>query len=257
VDPFATFAPPNPAPSTNPFQTPLPQLQTPTAPRQHPGGGANIFSPPPAGAGRGDVGDFLEAAVYASPLTRAVQTALLALHDHPSVAKWGMKLLQSAREVKANLGGLDSVGKYTGARIHEKAVEMIKGSTVVRAGEYDAAPLERVGMDSRDVTNDWWTSERDMDSEADLEERMRDFMASVMLGPARTVIVVGHSLFLVALCRRFLGTGYLEHEAVLSKSDLREKKMSNAGCMCLDLKYSDYEVEITRANFMFGSEFKS
>lgn len=33
----------------------------------------------------------------------------MALHGHPAVASSGIQLLQSAREVKATLGGLDSV----------------------------------------------------------------------------------------------------------------------------------------------------
>lgn len=48
--------------------------------------------------------------VFSSPLTRAVQTAQIVLHDHPAVTRRGIVLLRAAREIKRALS-LDSVGK--------------------------------------------------------------------------------------------------------------------------------------------------
>lgn len=53
---------------------------------------------------------------FASPLTRATQTAVVALAGHPTVAKSGLKLLRSVREVK-NIGGLDTLGVAVGDAI--------------------------------------------------------------------------------------------------------------------------------------------
>ncbi len=41
--------------------------------------------------------------VFSSPLTRAVQTAQLVLHDHPAVVRRGIVLLRAAREIKRAL----------------------------------------------------------------------------------------------------------------------------------------------------------
>lgn len=42
--------------------------------------------------------------VFASPLTRALQTALLSLEGHPATIKKGVTCLRSAREIKS-VGG--------------------------------------------------------------------------------------------------------------------------------------------------------
>jgi hypothetical protein len=51
--------------------------------------------------------------IFASPLTRATQTALITLHGHRTLAQQGLTLLASAREIK-NFGGQDTVGQNTG-----------------------------------------------------------------------------------------------------------------------------------------------
>ena len=47
--------------------------------------------------------------VFSSPLTRALQTALLALEGHQALKARGITCLRSAREVKG-VGGLDCLG---------------------------------------------------------------------------------------------------------------------------------------------------
>lgn len=54
--------------------------------------------------------------IYASPLTRALQTALVVLWRHPTLQHEGLTLLASLREVK-NLGGQDTVGCAIGPGI--------------------------------------------------------------------------------------------------------------------------------------------
>ena len=62
--------------------------------------------------------------VYCSPLTRAVQTCVLALDGHPTVKDQGIKLLSAAREIKKR-GGLDTVGKVSGKRIAQRVSEKL------------------------------------------------------------------------------------------------------------------------------------
>jgi len=50
-----------------------------------------------------------------SPLTRAAQTALLTLRDHPAlVGGKALHLKRCLREIRSSLGSLDTVGKYQG-----------------------------------------------------------------------------------------------------------------------------------------------
>ena len=58
--------------------------------------------------------------IYCSPLTRAVQTALLACHKHPAMAH-GIVLLRHLREKKNSTRSLDTVGKATGPDIMQRA----------------------------------------------------------------------------------------------------------------------------------------
>ena len=51
-----------------------------------------------------------------SPLTRAVQTALVALGGHPRLAVEGMRLVPCVRELKV-LGGIDNIGCGCGTEI--------------------------------------------------------------------------------------------------------------------------------------------
>ena len=77
--------------------------------------------------------------VLSSPLTRAVQTAVLALHKHPALDAKGLRLLRSAREVKGSMGSLDSIGKAVGSeiivRVREKLGELMDEASVSRVME--------------------------------------------------------------------------------------------------------------------------
>jgi hypothetical protein len=80
--------------------------------------------------------------VLSSPLTRAVQTAVLALQKHPALDAKGLRLLRSAREVKGSMGSLDSIGKAVGSeivvRVREKLGELMDEASVSRAMEVRA-----------------------------------------------------------------------------------------------------------------------
>jgi len=62
--------------------------------------------------------------VFSSPLTRALQTALLSLQGHQAVARHGITLLRAAREVK-NAAGRDTVGCNTGHACKERALSLL------------------------------------------------------------------------------------------------------------------------------------
>ena len=56
--------------------------------------------------------------IIVSPLTRAVQTALITMQHHPCARRKGVKLRAEAREVKnTTLGSLDTIGAARGAQV--------------------------------------------------------------------------------------------------------------------------------------------
>jgi hypothetical protein len=50
-------------------------------------------------------------AIYASPLTRAIETAFVGLQGHPTIQRKGIRLLSAAREVKT-WSGMDTLGGH-------------------------------------------------------------------------------------------------------------------------------------------------
>ena len=53
-------------------------------------------------------------AIFASPLTRTVQTAMLALAEHPALRTRGITLDKNLREMKREVGCFDTVGIKVG-----------------------------------------------------------------------------------------------------------------------------------------------
>jgi broad specificity phosphatase PhoE len=70
---------------------------------------------------------FMHAAVFSSPLTRALQTALLAMGPsmHPTLTTKGLMLISDAREVKKSRGSFDCVASVTGEAVRIRAVELL------------------------------------------------------------------------------------------------------------------------------------
>jgi hypothetical protein len=74
--------------------------------------------------------------VYASPLTRAVETCLLSLRGHPTLTQRGLSLISSAREIK-NIGGQDTVGCAVG----EGIIARVQAELAAMLGEQEAAQV--------------------------------------------------------------------------------------------------------------------
>ena len=195
-----------------------------------------------AGAGR----------CFTSPLTRAVQTAAIVATQHPSgLGGGGVVFLRSAREIKATVGGLDTVGIEQGKGILDRsAAKLIEVMPAAAA----AALMERFipDVDVNDAVGHWWTSQDDVDTPAELHERMDDFFESMRFDPCDVVVVVGHSLFLQQMLRRFMSPELSSAAPELARS-LKESKLQNCGCLGLDVSF---EAEtgtpsIVNAKFMF------
>ena len=131
------------------------------------------------GGGEGDVDydDWVQSYAsagrcFTSPLTRAVQTAAIVASQHPGrLGGGGVMFLRSAREIKATVGGLDTVGIEQGSGILDRCATKL--SEVMPAAAA-AALMQRFApdVDVNDAVGQWWTAQDDVDTPAELSERM-------------------------------------------------------------------------------------
>jgi len=185
--------------------------------------------------------------VVASPLTRAVQTALVGLHGHPAIAK-GLLLSRVIRE-KKNRVGLDTVGNTIGDAIAVK-VEKKLGHELK-----DPAKAQQlmVPIDPGDAHSDWWTKPKDHDNEERLVERLTDFLGRVHMLQQHGYIFVGHSLFFKQMMVSFCGKTLKDAKPDLYE-ELRKCKFCNAGCASVTIEYpEDGKPEIVDVELMFGT----
>lgn len=195
----------------------------------------------------------------ASPLSRAVQTALITLHGHPALSK-GLTLSRLIREQK-NTGGFDTVGSAVGSDISKKVEEALAKEFAEKepSPEEDPEGKDRaasymVPIDPGDAASDWWTKINDKDSQEQILARLKDWLGSVHLRSHHGTIFVGHSLFFKALMVYFTGqTMKKKDEAFYDK--LRSSKLCNAGCAAVTMTFEDpSKPEIIDVQLLFDTE---
>mmetsp|Transcript_31204 Transcript_31204/g.57014 ORF Transcript_31204/g.57014 Transcript_31204/m.57014 type:complete len:321 (+) Transcript_31204:111-1073(+) len=150
---------------------------------------------------------FLEPSViFTSPLTRAVQTACIALQD--LLLKVGkLKVVKDAREQR-NFGSADCTGVAVGAEIKRRAEEQLS-DLYDAADEKDAARLEevkkasdKVEWDVSDVEQEWWLNHSE--DEATVGQRIDILMDEIRRLPnGESAIIVTHSQLIRCFFKRY------------------------------------------------------
>eukprot|EP01059_Diplonema_ambulator_P037292 TRINITY_DN978_c0_g1_i4.p1 TRINITY_DN978_c0_g1~~TRINITY_DN978_c0_g1_i4.p1 ORF type:complete len:2281 (+),score=591.71 TRINITY_DN978_c0_g1_i4:169-6843(+) len=167
---------------------------------------------------------------YASPLTRAVQTALIGAN--PVIRKTGEKLTLTryARE-KRNVGGRDTNGAVKGAGIVKRVMQetdKLYDGVVPSTVDYDAIDHSRVDMK-------WWNDKAE--SKEEFLDRLSDLLNVIQWSPYKNIMIVGHSH-----CFRGFVSKYLSPTATLppdiTYSDLQHKKLCNCGAMHITLDFT-------------------
>ena len=177
-----------------------------------------------------ETNEFLSApVVLASPLTRALQTAMVVLRDHPTVQKQGIRLAADARELK-NTISFDTISQYCGEAIADRSrrklttmskldrerVRRARAAAVAAGGgaaeedeaqkataPHGIAPAYRwtnISVDAADAEDRWWDL---VETDREKAEHVRSFMMTLRMLPHRTAIVVGHSLCFKAILARY------------------------------------------------------
>jgi hypothetical protein len=188
--------------------------------------------------------------MYTSPLTRALQTAMIGFMGHPCAAESGagISLVCSAREVKT-LGGFDTVGIATGQSVLERACTQSEGH--LADGELEA--LRSTKLDLREVASKWWTSVVDYDTSDTIGRRIRELLLRIRYDSCVSgddgaeerrpsiAIVVAHSLIIREIIRRCTVPGSRFDATELAK-ELAVGKLENGGTIALDIGFFDQKL---------------
>mmetsp|Transcript_10626 Transcript_10626/g.24165 ORF Transcript_10626/g.24165 Transcript_10626/m.24165 type:complete len:510 (+) Transcript_10626:53-1582(+) len=171
--------------------------------------------------------------VYVSPLTRAVQTAVIAFSQEflKSRGHCEFVLMPNARE-KQNLGGRDSMPSKIGADIVQHAHDELRRLYQ----DQDASVLKtfnQLVFDCQEVQDQWW-HETHVESHMDLEERLQEFMSQLVYSPHRNIVVVGHSHFFRAVFQKHLSKEFQDKKPSFARQ-LATMKMSNCGIARLEI----------------------
>jgi broad specificity phosphatase PhoE len=191
--------------------------------------------------------------IYSSPLTRAIQTALLTCEGHPAFQSSQRKLilLSSLREIK-NFGSFDTVGRYSGDDIPRHVHEMLQRDLT---DEIKCHEVLKPFIDSNDAQEQWWTALEIQETKADVNLRMKELWNYLRYVTAEedkdndkedmekkkeegndptnndfVIILVGHSHYFRQMMRQYLSPEYREKEPEWT-TDLSQKKLDNAACL--------------------------
>mmetsp|Transcript_100660 Transcript_100660/g.313814 ORF Transcript_100660/g.313814 Transcript_100660/m.313814 type:complete len:268 (+) Transcript_100660:757-1560(+) len=172
-------------------------------------------------------------AVYVSPLSRAIQTAVIALGPTLTRQKGcgELVLMANARE-KQNFGGLDTWSTKIGVDVLQNCLDELR---VLYEGE-EKDVLETFGrlrFDAHDVQDNWWF-DGIAESKEDLQVRMEEFMSQLLYSPHRSMVVVGHSHFFRAVFKTFLSDDFFAENKELARA-ISSKKLMNCGVARVEL----------------------
>lgn len=203
-----------------------------------------------------DISTFLAAeAIFASPLTRATQTALLTCEDHPLLTKNGpgLSLLRNIREVK-NFGSFDTVGRFTGQDIRNH----VEDTLTKDMGAERSRKLMMPAIDCNDAVGSWWTPLEVKENKDDVRARFRDVWSFLHYGTtADIIILVGHSHFFRFMMNEYMSKGYRRQEPEWSEK-LAACKLDNGACLRVTVEWENLEDPmadpvVTNARLVFGS----
>ncbi|CAE7197727.1 rab-18 [Symbiodinium pilosum] len=182
--------------------------------------------------------------VFASPLSRAVATAIVALGLQRKIT-----LLPDARELAYPLCGPDSVGAAVGPDI---PIQALQGICKVDSNYCDASMTELASemIDASAAEKVWWNRFRE--SKSEMKQRLQRLLRT--LRPVDNLphasILVCHSLLIQRLFKDF-ASPEMEAAAPQLLSRLRASKLQNCGAVKVTL---DEDNLISSAQLVFGTK---
>ncbi len=186
--------------------------------------------------------------VLCSPLTRAIETAIIGLRGHGAAAG-GIKLLSAVREVQ-NLFGKDSRGTAHGEGTLTRVREILERDM---GREQAHAMLRDCPVDTYDTDYPWWINSKE--GRTNVGNRIDDVLCAVRYSAATGLIVVGHSLFFGNLFNELPCEPGSAGRALYDQ--LRVSKLENCGCVAVDLSFVAQRVAVKDVFLLFESKLAS
>jgi len=189
--------------------------------------------------------------VFTSPLTRALQTALLSLEGHQGLEDEGITCLRSAREIKG-VGGLDNLGKAVGPEMRERALAEL---TTVAGRDY-AEMVAPTVIHPGDCDTQWWTTFKD--TKASTRKRFKEFWARLCYQHEDTIIVVGHSNFFKQAVKMTAKRMACDSVATAKQLASGKHKLQNNACLGVDIRFAlGHPPEIVNAELLFDTDLEN
>ncbi|GAB5371806.1 hypothetical protein AAMO2058_001611400 [Amorphochlora amoebiformis] len=182
--------------------------------------------------------------VYTSPLSRAVESAVLALRDHKCVKQDGIYLLADVRE-KRTLMGMDCTGQFKGKEILAHVQKEFKELL----GEVQDT-IKDVSILPNDAEHLWWSTKAE--SSMGFRSRLDEAMKNIIYDQAKSIVVVCHSMVIREIFKRYLSPDFFREDFALG-SDLSNEKVQNMAVVGARLDTTKVQC-IQHASLMFGSK---
>jgi len=193
--------------------------------------------------------------IYVSPLTRAIQTAIIAICQ-VQAKKGGCELvlMPQAREKKNTVLSFDSQPSQIGSDIVKRAFNEL---LLLYKGKEESIIeiFKKLKFDAEEVQDQWWF-DVSAESSALIKARMDDFMSQLLYSPHRTIVVVGHSHFFRAILKQYLSEEFKSKSPQFA-ADIASKKLSNCGVVRVDMDPRIAGTPIVDVQLVFGTTLLS
>ena len=171
---------------------------------------------------------------------------------------WSRRVAERGAGVKSTMGSFDTIGIERGGGVLDRAAREIS-RTLRRERRLGVRLANAVAslaakLDVNDCVGQWWTPKDDVDTSDDVDERVDDVFDALRFDASDVALLVGHSLFLQRVARRFISPRLFESNPELA-TGLKERKLNNCGCVGMDVEWDETTgtPSIVDARLLFGS----
>eukprot|EP00967_Tisochrysis_lutea_P146926 scaffold278232_cov31-Tisochrysis_lutea.AAC.1 len=168
-------------------------------------------------------------AIWSSPLSRALQTALLGMHPVLLRDSGPPLVLKPALREKKNLGGLDTIGARRGHGCVDRALRSF--GPAITPEELHA--MRNIKVDHAEAERRWWNN--GMETGQDVRKRIRRLLSEIAESSHGSIVLVGHSHYFRELFRMCLNTECVDQETI---NLLNQKKIGNCDVARCELDFS-------------------
>ena len=205
--------------------------------------------------------------IISSPMTRAVQTALIVCHKHTALNNAPLLLDRNLRERKNSGFSVDCTGIAIG---EEDIRQRVRRALESHCKEVDSETnndsshpltledfesLMSPALDANNCGTRWWSTHSD--SKLDMNNRFSRLWCTLKYMKEKSAILVGHSNLFFDLVSKYLDPDYCEKNREWTET-LKTHKIENAAIMYIRVKFPegsihDSGIKIVDTQMLFGT----